>query len=92
MRFAQFSVVRCPVCGRLGKTIKVVDDDQELACRFCRTRTKAARWLECGGPSLTPEVEATRVRGELEEMVRHIKQLAGAIDMPMDEVVKMMQE
>lgn len=41
---------------------------------------------------MPPEVEATRVRGELEEMVRHIKQLAGAIDMPMDEVVKMMQE
>lgn len=92
MRFAQFSVVRCPVCGHLGKNLTAVDDDEEIACRFCRTRTKAARWTECGGPPIQPEEEEAKIRMELEKMVRYIKQLAGAIDMPMDEVVRMMQE
>ncbi len=92
VKFARYSVARCPVCGRLGKTIEAVDDNEELACQFCRTRTKAARWTECGRPPVQPEEEEAKVRMELEKMVRHIKRLAGAIDMPMDEVVRMMQE
>ncbi len=43
-------------------------------------------------PAVEPPEEEARVRRELEEMVRRIKQMAGAIDMPMDEVLRMMQE
>lgn len=88
----KFSVIRCPVCGQAGKTLKDVDEDETIGCRNCGSKTRAARWTECTWPSLPHEEEEARVRKELDEMLRHAKQLAEAINMSKEELVRMIQE
>ena len=92
MLFTKYSVIRCPVCGQAGKNLNDVEKEEEIGCRFCGSKTRAARWTECTGSHPNPEIEAAKVRKELEEVVRYIKALAEAIDIPMDEVIRMMQE
>ena len=90
--FAKYSVVRCPVCGQAGKNLKYVEEDEKIGCRNCGAKTRAARWTECKWPSLTHEEEEARVRKELDETLRHAKQLAEAINMSKEELVRMIQE
>lgn len=90
--FAKFSVVRCPVCGQAGKTIKDVEEDEKIGCRNCGAKTRAARWTECEWQPLPQEEEEARVRKELDETIRHAKQLAEAINMSKEELVRMIQE
>lgn len=90
--FAKFSVVRCPVCGQAGKNLKDVEEDEKIGCRNCGSKTRAVRWTECDWASLPQEEEEARVRKELAETVRHAKQLAEAINMSKEELVRMIQE
>lgn len=48
-------------------------------------------WTECERQSLPHEEEA-RVRKELDETMRYAKQLAEAINMSKEELVRMIQE
>ena len=89
--FPKYSTVKCPVCGQAGKNLKDVEDDEKIGCRNCGSKTRAARWTECEWPSLPHEEEA-RVRKELEETLRHAKQLAEAINISQAELVRMIQE
>lgn len=90
--FAKYSVVRCPVCGQAGKNLKDVEEDEKIGCRNCGAKTRAARWTQYEWPSLTHEEEEARVRKELDETIRHAKQLAEAINMSKEELVRMIQE
>lgn len=90
--FRKHSVVKCPVCGCKGKNLVDVEEDREIACRSCQARTRATRWTECDWQPLPLEMETAKIRKELEDAARYIKGLAEAIDMPMEEVVKMIQE
>ena len=87
----KFSVIRCPVCGQAGKTLKDVDEDETIGCRNCGSKTRAARWTECECPS-SQEEDKARVRKELDETMCHAKQLAEAINMSKEELVRMIQE
>lgn len=87
----KFSVIQCPVCGQKGKTLKDVEEDEKIFCRNCGGKTRAARWTKCDWPSLPHEDEA-RVRKKLDETICHAKQLAEAINMSKEELVRMIQE
>lgn len=89
--FAKYTVVRCPVCGQAGKNLKDVEEDEKIGCRNCGSKTRAARWTECEWHPLPHEEEA-RVRKELDETMCHAKQLAEAINMSKEELVRMIQE
>lgn len=89
---AKFSVVRCPVCGQAGENLKDVEEDETIGCRNCGAKTRAARWTECDNPPSKHEEEEARVRMELAETVHHAKQLAEAINMSKEELVRMIQE
>ena len=89
--FSKYSIVKCPVCGQAGKNLKDVEEDEKIGCRNCGSKTRAARWTECELPSLPHEEEA-KVRKELDETIRYAKQLAKAINMSKEEVVRMIQE
>ena len=69
-----------------------MEEDEKIGCRNCGSKTKAARWTECEWPSLTHEEEEARVRKELDGMMHHAKQLAEAINMSKEELVRMIQE
>lgn len=88
----KFSVIRCPVCGQAGKILKDVDEDETLGCRNCGSKTRAARWTARDNPPLQHEEEEARVRRELDETMSHAKQLAEAINMSKEELVRMIQE
>lgn len=92
MLFTKYSVVRCPVCGQAGKPLKDVDEDEKIVCRNCGGKTRAARWTVCEWTSLPQEEEEARCRKELDETLRYAKQLAEAINMSKDELVRMIQE
>ena len=92
MLFSKYSIVKCPVCGQAGKNLKDVEDDEKIGCRNCGAKTRAARWTECDWPSLPHEEEEARVRKELDETIRYAKQLAQAINMSKEELVRMIQE
>lgn len=92
MLFTKYSIVKCPVCGQAGKSLKDVEEDEKIGCRNCGAKTRAASWTECEWPSLPPEEEEARVRKELDETIRHTKQLAEAINMSKEELVRMIQE
>lgn len=89
MLFAKYSIVRCPVCGQAGKNLKYVEKNEKIGCRNCGAKTRAARWTECELSSLPQEEEEARVRKELDETIRHAKQLAEAINMSKEELVRM---
>ena len=88
--FTKYSIVKCPVCGQAGKNLKDVEEDEKISCRNCRSKTRAARWTECEWPSLPHEEEA-RVLKELDETIHYAKQLAEAINMSKEELVRMIQ-
>lgn len=92
MLFSKHSIVKCPVCGQAEKNLKDVEDDEKIGCRNCGAKTRAARWTECDWPSLPHEEEEARVRKELDETIRYAKQLAQAINMSKEELVRMIQE
>ncbi len=92
MLFTKYSIVRCPVCGQAGKNLKYVEKDEKIGCRNCGAKTRAARWTECDWPPLPHEEEEARVCKELDETLRHAKQLAEAINMSKEELVRMIQE
>ena len=50
------------------------------------------RCPECEWPSLSYEEEEARFRMELDETMHHAKQLAEAINMSKEELVRMIQE
>lgn len=68
-----------------------MEEDEKIGCRNCGSKTRAARWIECDWPPLPHEDEA-RVSKELDETIRHAKQLAEAINMSKEELVRMIQE
>lgn len=88
----KYSVVRCPVCGCRGKVLLDVDEDGKITCNHCKTRIKATKWTECNLQPLQPTEEERLVRKEIESMVSCIKRLAGAINMPMEDVIRMVRE
>ncbi len=92
MFFTKYSIVKCPVCGQAGKNLKDVEENEKIGCRKCGAKTRAARWTECELPSLPHEEEEARVRKELDETMCHAKQLAEAINMSREELVRMIQE
>ena len=92
MLFTKYSIVKCPVCGQAGKNLKDVEEDEKIGCRKCGAKTRAARWTECEWPSLPHEEEEARVRKELYDTMCHAKQLAEAINMSTEELVRMIQE
>ena len=92
MLFAKYSIIRLPVCGQAGKTLKDVEDDENIGCRNCGAKTRATRWTVCDNPPLQHEEEEARVRKELDETMCHAKQLAEAINMSKEELVRMIQE
>lgn len=92
MLFAKYSTVKCPVCGQAGKNLKDVEGDEKIGCRNCGAKTRAARWTECELPSLPHEVEEARVRKELDKTIHYAKQLAEAIKMSKEDLVRMIQE
>ncbi len=91
MLFLKYSIVKCPVCGQAGKNLKDIEEDEKIGCRNCGLKTRAARWTECELPPLPQEEEEARVRKELDETIRHAKQLAEAINMSKEELVRMIQ-
>ena len=92
MFFSKYSIVKCPVCGQAGKLLKYVEEDEKIGCRNCGAKTRAARWTECDWAPLQEEEDKARVRKELDETMCHAKQLAEAINMSKDELVRMIQE
>ena len=90
--FTKYSIVKCPVCGQAGKSLKDVAEDEKIGCQNCGAKTGAARWTECEWPSLPPEEEEARVRKVLDETIYYAKQLAEAINMSTEELVRMIQE
>lgn len=75
----------------MGKNLKDVEEDEKIGCRSCKT-TRATRWTEYGGPPVQPEEEEESVRKELDETMRYAKQLAEAINISREELVRMIQE
>lgn len=65
---------------------------KKIGCRNCGAKTRAARWTECDWPSLPHEEEEARVRKELDKTICYVKQLAEAINMSKEELVRMIQE
>lgn len=89
--FSKYSTVKCPVCGQAGKSLKDVEEDEKIGCRNCGSKTRAARWTECELTSLPHEEEEARVRKELDDTLHYAKQLAEAINMSKEELVRMIQ-
>ena len=79
------------VCGQAGKNLKDVEDDEKIVCRNCGTKTRAGRWTECDWSSLPHEEEEARVRKELDKTMSRAKQLAEAINISREELVRMIQ-
>lgn len=73
-------------------TIRIRKVCSKIGCRNCGSKTRAARWTECDNPPLQHEEEEARVRKELDEMMCYVKQLAEAINMSKEELVRMIQE
>lgn len=89
--FSKYSIVKCPVCGQAGKLLKDVEEDEKIGCRNYGAKTRVARCTKCDWPSLPLEEEVARVRKELDETLRYAKQLAQAINISKEELVRMIQ-
>lgn len=90
--FSKYSIVECPSCGQRSKNPSEIESDKQIKCPFCHVKSIATEWRECHSEPLPLEVEREKTIEAIKDNIHFIRQLASSIDMPIEEVIKMIKE
>lgn len=91
MLFEKYSVVMCPICKTKSCNLHEVPEGKSIYCPHCGITTAAEQYTLVSQPDNIDKIQS-KIRKDIEKYVRQLKLLTSSIDMPIDEVIAMLQD